>query len=102
MAFAVIRTGGKQYLVEEGTAFPVERLSGDEKEIVFDEVLLVGEGESVRIGTPLVEGAQVRASRESDMRGKKVTTLKYKPKARTRVKGSSRQLYTKVRITSIS
>lgn len=102
MKFAIIRTGGKQYLVEEGTTFPIERISGEEKEIVFDEVLLVGEGEKVRVGTPLVEGAKVRASREADSRGKKVTTLKYKPKARTRVKGSSRQLYTKVRITAVS
>ena len=102
MKFAVIRTGGKQYLVEEGTLLSIERLPGEEKELTFNEVLLVGDGDHVRMGTPLVADAHVSASREGEIRGKRVVTLKYKPKARTRVKGSSRQLQTKVRITSIS
>lgn len=98
MKFAIIRTGGKQYLVNEGSKLSIECLS-DEANV---EVLLTGEGEKVNLGMPILEGATVTASREGDVRGKKVETFKYKPKARTRVRGSSRQTNTKVTITKIA
>lgn len=98
MKFAIIRTGGKQYLVEEGSTLTVETLANDAG---IPEVLLVGDDKGLTIGKPLVSGVSAQFSREGSLRERKVTTFKYKPKARTRVKKGSRQEKDKIRITSI-
>jgi len=102
MKFAIIRTGGKQYLIQEGSKLSIERLANEDADINFEDVLLTGEGEKIQLGAPQVVGSKITGTREGNVRGKKVTTLKYKPKARTRVKGSSRQTKTKVTITTIA
>ena len=102
MAYAVIKTGGKQYRVQEGTTFDVEKLDVEvDTEIQFD-VLLVGEGESVRIGTPLVEGASVTVKVLSQYRGPKGIAFKFKRrKGFHKTKGFRRSL-TKLEVTSIA
>ena len=78
MAYAVIKTGGKQYRVQQGTQFDVEKLDAAvDSEIQFD-VLLVGEGESVKIGAPLVAGASVTAKVLNQYRGPKGVAFKFK------------------------
>ncbi len=102
MAYAVIQTGGKQYRVQEGTTFDVEKLDVEvDSEIQFD-VLLVGEGESVRIGEPLVEGASVTAKVLAQFRGPKGIAFKFKRrKGFHKTKGFRRSL-TKLEVTSIA
>ena len=99
--YAVIKTGGKQIKVEEGSVIFVEKLdaqAGDK--VTFDEVVFVG-GEETKIGTPLVSGATVAGTVEKQGREKKVTTFKYRPKKDSRSKQGHRQPYTKVVIDSI-
>jgi len=101
--FAVIQTGGKQYLVTEGQVLKVEKIKGGKegKAITFDEILLVVDGKDVKIGAPFVNGAKVTATIEGDERGKKITVLRYKSKTRYSKKKGHRQTYTKITITSI-
>lgn len=115
---AVIATGGKQYIIKEGSILNVEKLSGNKGDkIVFDQVLLVGtepaqnsatqnfqsdKGGEVRIGSPTVPGAKVEAEILEQGRGNKVMVIKYKRKVRYRRKVGHRQAYTKVRIQKIS
>lgn len=100
---AVIQTGGKQYIVKEGTIVKVEKLPGEKGgAIIFDRVLLMGdEGGEVKIGTPIVVGAQIHATIEEQGRADKVTVIKYKRKVRYKRKVGHRQHYTKVRIEKI-
>ncbi|MBU1159578.1 50S ribosomal protein L21 [Patescibacteria group bacterium] len=102
---AVIMTGGKQYLVKEGDVLNVEKIKGDEKGgLVFDQVFLVADpavSGTVKIGAPVVENAKVNAKIESEVRGKKITVLKYKSKTRYKVKRGHRQNYSKIRIEKI-
>jgi large subunit ribosomal protein L21 len=100
--FAVIETGGKQYIVREDDNLKVEKLKTEEgKTIVFDKVLLVSDGKDIKLGTPYVKGATVEAKSEGNIRNKKVVVLKYKPKTRYRVKKGHRQINTKITITKI-
>ncbi|MFT4177543.1 MAG: 50S ribosomal protein L21 [Luteolibacter sp.] len=79
MAYAVIKTGGKQYRVQEGDKLEVEKLDlAVDSEITFDEVLLVGEGDSVKVGTPSVAGASVKAKVLNQLRGPKGVAFKFK------------------------
>jgi large subunit ribosomal protein L21 len=99
---AVIKTGGKQYLVEPGKKIKVEKITGKEgKEIAFKEVLLVEKNKKLEIGTPLVKGAKVSAKILSQGKDDKVVILKYKSKTRYRVKKGHRQPFTEVEITGI-
>ncbi|MEW5907676.1 MAG: 50S ribosomal protein L21 [Patescibacteria group bacterium] len=99
---AVIQTGGKQYLVKQGDKIKIEKIKAVKNgDIVFDKVLLVVNGENIRIGTPFVEGAKVEAKVEEEGRAKKVIILKYKPKTRYRVKRGHRQRYIKIKILDI-
>lgn len=105
MTIAVIKTGGKQYIVKEGSVLRVEKLPGAQGEkAVFNQVLLVGDGQDgeVKVGTPTVEGAKVEAEILEQGRGEKVTVIKYKRKVRYRRKRGHRQFYTKVKISRIS
>ena len=102
MAYAVIKTGGKQYRIQEGEKFDVERLNAEvDSEIQFD-VLLMGEGDSVKIGAPLVAGATVTAKVISQFRGPKGVAFKFKRrKGFHKTKGYRRHL-TRLEITSIA
>lgn len=98
---AIIQTGGKQYLVKIGETLKIEKIKTKGDSVVFNDVLLVVDGDSVKIGNPVVQGAKVTAKVEGDIRGKKIIVLKYKPKVRYRVKRGHRQNYTKITITDI-
>ena len=108
--FAVIKTGGKQYLVSPGDKIKVEKLedkpvqggSASGGEVVFDQVLLLEKGKSLKIGAPLVEGAKVKGRILEQGRAKKVIAFKYKPKKRYQRKKNHRQHFTEVEIKEIS
>ena len=102
MAYAVIKTGGKQYRVQQGTQFEVEKLAAAvDSEVQFD-LLLVGEGDSVKIGAPLVAGASVTAKVLSQFRGPKEIAFKFKRrKGFHKTKGYRRSLTT-LEVTSIA
>jgi large subunit ribosomal protein L21 len=101
--YAVIKTGGKQYRVAQDDVLEIERLAGDAGGAVeFTEVLMVGEGESVKFGTPLVAGAKVTAELVEQTRGPKLIAFKKRRRKNSRRKKGHRQDLTKVRITGIS
>ncbi|MFU0800916.1 MAG: 50S ribosomal protein L21 [Xylanivirga thermophila] len=100
--YAVIRTGGKQYRVNEGDVLKVEKLTADEgATIEFEEVLAISKDDGLLVGTPLVEGAKVEAKVLGHGKAKKVIVFKYKPKKDYRKKQGHRQPYTEVQITKI-
>lgn len=101
--FAVIETGGKQYHVNTGDKFRVERLNGETStEIIFDKVLAVGgEGTQTRFGNPYIMGARVTAEILKQGRADKVLVFKYKSKKNYRKMRGHRQYFTEVVITSI-
>jgi large subunit ribosomal protein L21 len=102
MSFAVIATGGKQYLVAKGEKVQVEKLEGVAGDkIVFDKVLATISDDAYKIGKPLVEGAAVEGTIVKQGRGKKIEVLKYKPKSKYRKKIGHRQAYTEIEITKI-
>lgn len=103
--FAVIKTGGKQYIVEPGKKLKVEKLPVEEgKDFSFEEVLLVaGKGENeTKIGEPLVPGANISAKVLRHARAKKITNLRYHSKTRHRRKKGHRQWFTEVEIVKVS
>ena len=101
--YAVIETGGKQYKVENGDVIYVEKLGvEDEAVVTFDEVLAVGEGESLKVGAPTVEGATVTAKAVKNGKAKKIVVFTYKPKKNEKRKMGHRQPYTKVEISAIN
>ena len=101
--YAVIKTGGKQYRVQQGDVIFVEKLNAQADEAVtFDEVLLVGEADQSKVGTPVVEGAKVEGKVLAQVKGKKIVVYKYKAKKNERKKQGHRQPYTKVEITAIN
>lgn len=101
--YAVIKTGGKQYRVQQGDVIFIEKLNAQADEAVtFDEVLLVGDAEQSKVGTPVVEGAKVEGKVLAQVKGKKIVVYKYKAKKNERKKQGHRQPYTKVEITAIN
>ncbi|MBX4200867.1 50S ribosomal protein L21 [Candidatus Parcubacteria bacterium] len=99
---AVIKTGGKQYLVSPGDTIKVEKLETEEgKEITFDEVLLLDNDGVAQIGTPTVKGATVTGKVVKQGKGDKVIIFKYKPKKRYKRKIGHRQTFTEVEIINI-
>jgi large subunit ribosomal protein L21 len=99
--YAVVRTGGKQLRVTPGDVVRVELLPGEPgQQIQLDEVLLVG-GDTVKIGTPMVEGASVRATIRGEDKGKKIKVFKMKRRKRYRLSQGHRQRYTVLQIDSI-
>lgn len=100
--FAVIKTGGKQYLVSPSQKITIEKLNKKEgSEVTFRKVLLVQKGNRIKIGTPLVKGAKVVGKVIRQKKAKKVMVLKYKSKTRYKKKKGYRQLLTEVEITKI-
>lgn len=101
---AVIKTGGKQYIVSPGQKLKVEKLEGDEGAAInFGEVLLVeSDDKKVLVGQPIVEGAKVAAKIIAQTKGQKVIAYKYKAKKRYHRKKGHRQQLTEVEITAIN
>ncbi|MEN8135246.1 MAG: 50S ribosomal protein L21 [Thermodesulfobacteriota bacterium] len=101
--YAIVRTGGKQYQVAQGDQLRVETLAGVVGETVeLNEVLLVADGEDVKIGQPQVEGAKVTATIVEQGKAKKVLVYKKKRRKGYEVKRGHRQQYTALRIEGIS
>ncbi len=103
--FAVIKTGGKQYRVAVGDTITIEKFKDESKKgdtVSFDEVLLVDDGATTNIGTPLLSGVVVSGEVVIVGRAPKVTVIKYKQKSRYMKKNGHRQPYIKVKITAIA
>ena len=102
MKYAIIESGGKQYKAVEGSMIEVDRLPGEVGEAVeLDQVLLLVDGEEVKVGTPTVAGVRVSSKVAAQFKGPKVVIFKYRPKKRYRVKTGHRQQYTRLQIDSI-
>ena len=100
--YAVIRSGGKQYKVAPGEKLRVEQLTADVgAEVVLDQVLMVGEGESVRLGQPLLSGASVKATVVSHGRGEKVKIFKMRRRKHYQKHQGHRQGFTELKIDAI-
>ena len=100
--YAVVRSNGKQYKVSAGDEIQIEALGFEPGEAIeLGEVLMVVDGASVRIGTPIVEGATVRGTVVSQMRGPKIEIFKFKAKKRYRKHQGHRQSYTRVKVDEI-
>ena len=100
--FAVLETGGKQYRVSPGDVIRVEKVGAPGEEIEFSQVLLlVLDDGSVKVGSPTVEGAKVKASVVEHGKGRKIRVFKYKPKVNYRRRYGHRQPYAAVRIDAI-
>lgn len=101
--YAVIRTGGKQHRVSVGEALKIEKIEAQTgAEIVLSEVLMVAEGEQVTIGAPLVNGASVKATVLAQGKGDKIKIYKMRRRKHYRKTQGHRQLFTEIRIDSIS
>ena len=100
--FAVIHTGGKQYRVSEGTVLRVEKLPADAgASVEFNEVLLLGQGDSVTLGKPYLTGAKVTATVQSHGRDAKVRIVKFRRRKHYLRQKTHRQSYTEVKVTGI-
>jgi len=101
--FAVVKTGGKQYRVSEGDRLRVETLEAEAgASVQLDTVLMVGEGENVKVGSPTVDNASVTAKVLEHGRAKKVKILKFRRRKHHMKRMGHRQNYTEVEITGIS
>ena len=100
--YAVIKSGGKQHRVVEGEVLKLEKLEAETgATISFDDVLLVGEGESVKLGQPVVEGAKVSAEVVAHGRHEKIKIIKFRRRKHSMKRAGHRQWYTEVKITAI-
>jgi large subunit ribosomal protein L21 len=102
MKYAIVEDGSKQYKAVEGGTIDVDYFPAEAGEqLDLERVLLVHDGETITVGTPLVEGAKVQASVVDQVKGPKEIIFRYKPKKRIRVKTGHRQKYTRILIDSI-
>lgn len=100
--YAIIKTGGKQYRVAPGDVLRVERLPGERgEEVILDQVLLVTDGQELKVGQPLVENATVRCQILRQGKGKKVIVYKKKRRKNYRRKQGHRQLFTALQVSEI-
>ena len=101
--YAVFRTGGKQYRAVKGDVLRLEKIEADEgASIKFDEVLLIGEGKDVKIGSPLLSGSSVSGTVVRQGKSRKVPVVKFKRRQNYLRQGTHRQFFTEVEITAIS
>jgi large subunit ribosomal protein L21 len=101
--YAVFRSGGKQYRAAKGDVLRLEKIDGDEGAAVsFDEVLLVGEGSDIKVGSPTLSGSTVSAKVVKQGKSKKVPVVKFKRRKNYLRQGSHRQFFTEVEITAIT
>jgi large subunit ribosomal protein L21 len=100
--YAVVKTGGKQYRVSKGDRVRIEKIPGDVgTEVSFDQVLMIGGTDDVKVGTPVVSGATVSARIVKQDRSRKVMVFKFKRRQGYKKKQGHRQAYTQVEITGI-
>lgn len=100
--YAVVRSGARQYRAEVGDTLLVERLPGEVgQQLELEEVLLVADGEQVKIGQPTVGGARVKATVVAQEKGPKIRVFKYRPKERYRRRAGHRQNYTRLQVDEI-
>ena len=100
--YAIVESGGKQYKVVPGSAIEVDRLNIEEGvSIDLDQVLLVADDDDVKVGTPTIKGANVKATVVEHFKGKKIIVFKYIPRERYRRKKGHRQQYTRLQIDEI-
>jgi large subunit ribosomal protein L21 len=100
--YAVIATGGKQYRVENGTILKVEKLDAEPGATVeFGEVLLIGDGDDIKVGAPLLKGGKVTATVEKHGKGEKKVIVKFRRRKHYLRQGTHRQQFTQVKITGI-
>jgi len=102
--FAVIETGGKQYLIETGSIMKIEKLEAESgKDVVFDKVLLIAndDGTSVKMGAPYIDGASIAATVQEQGRSKKIRIVKFKNKVRYTRNRGHRQSFTKVKVKDV-
>lgn len=97
---AVIKSGGKQYLVSADQTLEIDLVSSDKKQIEF-EPLMVIDGDKISVGTPVVSGVKVVADVVTETKGDKIKVLKFKPKKRIKKLTGHRQHYTQIKIASI-
>jgi large subunit ribosomal protein L21 len=105
MELAVIKTGGKQFVVSKGDTITIEKLPGEFKKgdsVTFSEVLMTDDGSTVNLGTPTVKGAKVTGIVAEVGRAKKIDVVKYKAKSRYLKRRGHRQPYVKVKIDAIA
>ena len=101
--YAVIATGGKQYRVENGTVLKVEKLDAEPGATVeFGEVLLIGNGDDIKVGAPMLKGGKVTATVENHGKGEKKVIVKFRRRKHYLRQGTHRQQFTQVKITGIS
>ena len=101
--YAVIATGGKQYRVENGTVLQVEKLDAEAGATVeFGEVLLIGDGDNIKVGAPLLKGSKVQGVVEKHGKGEKKVIVKFRRRKHYLRQGTHRQQFTQVKITGIS
>ena len=101
--YAVFRSGGKQYRAAKGDVLRLEKIDGDEGATVkFDEVLLVGEGSDIKVGSPMLSGSKVSAKVLQQGKSRKVSVVKFKRRKNYLRQGSHRQFFTEVEITGIT
>jgi large subunit ribosomal protein L21 len=100
--YAVIATGGKQYRVSEGSVLRLEKLEAEAgADVEFDRVLLVGQGDQIKVGAPYLDGGKVVATVQSHGKGDKVRIVKFRRRKHYLRQGNHRQHYTEVKVTSI-
>lgn len=103
MKLAIIKTGGKQYLVEEGKKIKIEKLNIKEnEEFEFDKVLMVQNGKDIKVGQPYVDGAKVKAKIIKQGKEEKKIVFKFKSKTRYKKKKGHKQPFTEIEILNIS
>ena len=101
--YAVIKTGGKQYRVAPGEKIKIEQIPADVgAQIVLDQVLMVGDGDAVKVGNPLVSGAKVKATVVAHGRGEKVKIFKMRRRKHYQKTQGHRQNYTEIRVDAIA
>jgi large subunit ribosomal protein L21 len=101
--FAVFQSGGKQHRVTEGDVVKLEKITAEPgEEVVFDQVLMVANGDDVNVGAPYLEGIQVKAEVLRSDRGKKIRIIKFKRRKDYMRRQGHRQWFTEVKITGIS
>jgi large subunit ribosomal protein L21 len=101
--YAVVKTGGKQYRVAQGDVLKVEKLDGNEGDsIELNDVLMIADGDNLKIGAPLVDGGKVTATIKSHGRGKKIEIMKFRRRKHHQKKTGHRQYYTELEITGIN
>ena len=100
--YAIVASGGRQYRVEPGQRLDVEKLPAEAgSEITLDQVLLIGDGDTITVGQPTVSGARVLADVVGEVKGRKIIVFKYKNKVRYRRKTGHRQRYLRLQIKEI-